>query len=88
MVNVLQVNEDGSVHCALITAKSRVAPIKVTTIPRLELAAAVVSVTASDTLKEELGLRDIDEYFWTDSKVVLRHDAFTRLYQTGYKGYV
>ncbi|KAK0147985.1 hypothetical protein N1851_002886 [Merluccius polli] len=63
------VNED--VHCALVMGKSRVAPIKVTTIPRLELTAAVVSVSASNTLKEELGLAKIDEYFWTDSKVVL-----------------
>ncbi|XP_038150062.1 uncharacterized protein LOC119789301 [Cyprinodon tularosa] len=66
-----QVNEGGNVHCALVMGKSRVAPIKVTTIPRLELAAAVVSATASNTLKEELGLTDVVEYFWTDSKVVL-----------------
>ena len=66
-----QVNENGNVHCALVMAKSRVAPIKVTTIPRLELAAAVVSVTVSNTLKEELCLSDAVEYFWTDSKVVL-----------------
>ncbi|XP_034537461.1 uncharacterized protein LOC117811344 [Notolabrus celidotus] len=65
------ISEDGRVHCALVIAKSRVAPIKVTTIPRLELTAAVVSVAASNTLKEELGLEDTDEYFWTDSKVVL-----------------
>lgn len=65
------VNENGNVHCALVTAKARVAPIKVTTIPRLELTAAVVSVAASSTIKEELGLKNVDEYFWTDSKVVL-----------------
>ena len=66
-----QVNEGGSVHCALVMGKSRVAPIKVTTIPRLELTAAVVSVAASNILKEELGLANVVEYFWTDSKVVL-----------------
>lgn len=49
-------NENGTVHCALIMAKSRVAPIKAVTIPRLELTAAVVSVAASNTLKEELGI--------------------------------
>ncbi|XP_032396233.1 uncharacterized protein LOC116704734 [Etheostoma spectabile] len=64
-------SENGNVHCTLLMAKSRVAPMKVTTIPRLELTAAVVSVVVSNTLKEELGLTDIDEYFWTDSKVVL-----------------
>lgn len=57
--------------CALVTAKARVAPVKVTTIPRLELTAAVVSITVSSMLKNELGAAQIDEYFWTDSKVVL-----------------
>ncbi|XP_026214228.1 uncharacterized protein LOC113160973 [Anabas testudineus] len=66
-----QVNQDGNVHCALITGKSRVAPLKVITIPRLELTAAVVSVAVSSILKEELGFSNMDEYFWTDSKVIL-----------------
>lgn len=53
--------------------KSRVAPTKVTTIPRLELtaAAAAVSVTVSNMLKEELVDSNMEEFFWTDSKVVL-----------------
>lgn len=42
-----------------------------TTIPRLELTAAVVSVGVSNMLREELGYVDGKEYFWTDSKVVL-----------------
>ncbi|XP_038165126.1 uncharacterized protein LOC119799356 [Cyprinodon tularosa] len=64
-------NEEGKIHCALVMAKSRVAPTKVITIPRLELTAAVISVKTSIVLKEELGDADIKEYFWTDSKVVL-----------------
>lgn len=52
-------------------AKSRVAPLKVTTIPRLELTAAVVSVAVNDMLKEEMNLADAEAYFWTDSQVVL-----------------
>lgn len=64
-------NEEGNIHCALVMAKSRVTPTKVTTIPRLELTAAVVSVKTSNVLKEELGYADTEEYFWTDSKVVL-----------------
>lgn len=65
------VNEDGNVHCALVMGKSRGAPIKVTTIPRLELADAVMSVTVSNMLKKQLDLTDVVEYFWTDSQVVL-----------------
>lgn len=37
-------NEEGDIHCALVIGKSPVTPTKVTTIPRLELTAAVVSV--------------------------------------------
>ncbi|KAK0143561.1 hypothetical protein N1851_018301 [Merluccius polli] len=40
-------NKRGNIHCTLVMAKSRVAPLKVTTIPRLELTAAVTSIKAS-----------------------------------------
>ncbi|CAI5694728.1 unnamed protein product [Oreochromis niloticus] len=65
------VSEAGQVHCSLVFAKSRVAPTKVTTVPRLELSAAVVAVRISDMLKAELELEDAQEFFWTDSQVVL-----------------
>ena len=64
-------NKDGDVHCSLIMGKSRVAPTKVITIPRLELTAAAVSVTVSNMLRDELNCTDVREFFWTDSKVVL-----------------
>lgn len=51
--------------------KARVAPTKVVTIPRLELTAGVISDAVSKMLKEELGLKTDEEYFWTDSKVVI-----------------
>lgn len=64
-------NKEGDVHCALVVGKSRVSPSKVTTVPRLELTAAVVSVKISNMLKEEFGSADTEEFFWTDSKAVL-----------------
>ena len=64
------ISTDGRVHCCLVAGKSRVAPTKVTTIPRLELTAAVVSVKVSCLLKRELDYRNATEFFWTDSKVV------------------
>lgn len=64
-------NEEGNIHCALVIGKSRVAPIKVQTIPRLELTAAVISVAMSNMLKQELEYAEIEEHFWTDSQVVL-----------------
>lgn len=51
--------------------KSRVSPLKVITIPRLELTAAVISVEESNVLKKELDYVDVEESFWIDSKVVL-----------------
>ena len=59
------------VHCSLVMAKSRVAPVKQVTIPRLELSAAVLSVKISNFLRRELKYKDVEEYFWTDSTVVL-----------------
>ncbi|XP_062573263.1 uncharacterized protein LOC134235177 [Saccostrea cucullata] len=67
----LRVVKGTKVHCALVIAKARVAPLKVVTIPRLELTAAVLSVKVSLFLKRELNLPINREYFWTDSKVVL-----------------
>lgn len=64
-------NEEGDVHCALVVGKSRVSPTKLTIIRRLELTAAVISVKTSNLLKEEFGSADTEEFFWTDSKVVL-----------------
>lgn len=64
-------NKKGEIHCSLVIGKARVSPTKVTTIPRLELTAAVVSVSISNMLREELRIVDGKEYFWTDSKVVL-----------------
>lgn len=62
-----------SVHVTLVAAKARVAPSKITTIPRLELTAACVSALMSYTLKEELKVPIEAEYFWTDSKIVLSY---------------
>lgn len=62
---------ENKVHCALVMGKARVAPIKVVTIPRLELTAAVIPTAVSSMLKEELTLGVDGEYFWTDSQVVL-----------------
>ena len=43
VVYVTLVNATGKIYCSLVIAKSRVASIKYTSMPRLELAAAVLS---------------------------------------------
>ena len=69
VVYVRLVNATGKIHCSLFIAKSRVAPIKYTSPPRLELATAVFSTKMSAMIRKELQYEDIVEYYWTDSQV-------------------
>ena len=67
------INTEGIVHCTLVMAKSRVAPSKPVTIPRLELQAAVLSAKVAEFLRKELTYKVDQEYFWTDSAIVLAY---------------
>ena len=69
------VNESGRVHCALIMAKSRLAPLKTITIPRLELSAAVLATRLDGIIRGELTLPIDSSTFWTDSTCVLQYIA-------------
>ncbi|XP_013412394.1 uncharacterized protein LOC106175106 [Lingula anatina] len=64
------VNEKNEVHCSLVMSKARVTPLKVITLPRLELNAAVVSLKMSKVLESEM-TEKYRHYFWTDSRIVL-----------------
>lgn len=55
--------------------KARVSPLKQLTIPRLELAAAVLSVKVDKMLRSELQLPLNNSLFWTDSQAVLKYIA-------------
>ena len=69
------INENGDVHCCLIFGKSRVAPVKYVSIPRLGLTAATPSVKVSDMLRRELDIPVISEECWTDNQVVLGYTS-------------
>ena len=62
---------DGTIHCSFVMGKSRLAPLNMVTIPRLELMAAVVAVRLDAIIVSELDLKIDNSYFWTDSTVVL-----------------
>ena len=59
-------NEKGRIHVSLVIGKSRVSPLKPVTIPRLELTAKV-----SNLVKRELSIKNISEFYWIDSQIVL-----------------
>lgn len=62
--------EDNS-EATLTYCKSKVAPVKKVTLPRLELMAAVLAATMSQFLKQEMKLPEIKTYLWTDSSITL-----------------
>ena len=67
------VTTDGRVNCTLVMAKSRLAPIKRLTVPRLELQAATLAARQNTLLRKELDLDLGPSTFWTDSTIVLQY---------------
>nr|XP_054772241.1 uncharacterized protein LOC129280217 [Lytechinus pictus] len=62
---------DHQMHSELLMAKSHLAPFKKSTIPRLELSAAAISVKLDAFLRRELNVPVDSSHFWTDSTIVL-----------------
>jgi len=63
--------EDGSVTCRLIAGKTRVAPKKKISVPRLELMGAVLAVRLAKKIKDSLKIQFGATRFFTDSTAVL-----------------
>ena len=68
-------NQQGDVHCCFLMGKSRLAPLKATTIPRLELSAAVTATRLDKMMNNELDIKVNESVFWTDSTCVLKYIA-------------
>ncbi|XP_028417119.1 uncharacterized protein LOC114541385 [Dendronephthya gigantea] len=66
-------DKDGQVKRSFVMGKSRLAPIKPVTIPRMELSAAVVATKLDQITCQELSFPIDESFFWTDSTCVLRY---------------
>lgn len=70
---LLQKNSSNEVNCAFLMGKSRVAPLKPMTIPRLELTTATMAAHMDKTLRLELQLQLQNSVFWLDNATVLKY---------------
>ncbi|XP_044756949.1 uncharacterized protein LOC123315351 [Coccinella septempunctata] len=70
-VSFLRIQTESGVVVQLLQAKSKVAPLKKMSIPRLELIAATIGSSLVRNLYESNVFHDAEYYFWTDSSTVL-----------------
>lgn len=68
-VYIRSVYDGGSVQVQLVASKSRVAPIKEQSIPRLELLGAVILARLCSKIKATIG--ELDTTYWVDSMTTL-----------------
>ncbi|KAK3754248.1 hypothetical protein QZH41_020147, partial [Actinostola sp. cb2023] len=74
---------DGVIECSFIAGKSRNAPIKSVSIPRLELQGALLAARVDHAIRKELDFKFEKVIFWTDSMITLNYiQNETRRFQT------
>ncbi|KAJ8973397.1 hypothetical protein NQ317_006463 [Molorchus minor] len=71
VVAYLRIQKDSEIECVLIGAKTHIAPIKLQTMPRLELDGAVLGARFAKNISRELSITINDCIYWSDSVIVL-----------------
>lgn len=63
----LRVEHQDKVTCQLVQARSRVAPLKNVTIPRLELLACTIGARLANTVRSDLRMENVETFYWSDA---------------------
>ncbi|GFS81136.1 uncharacterized protein TNCV_1223881 [Trichonephila clavipes] len=85
VIYAVQPQTDGNTKVTLLVAKSKLAPLKSVSIPRLELNGALLLARLYETCKNILKEYDVHFYTWTDSQVVL---SWLSSYPRNWKPYI
>lgn len=78
-------SSNGSMFSAFVISKSRLAPVKRVTLPRLELLSCHLGSKLLKIVLNALGLKNADVYCWTDSSIAL---SWIRSSSSRYKQFV
>ena len=70
-IYIRSVDENNKIETYLLCSKTRVAPLKLVTIPRLELCGALVMARLAQQVIKALEVSFDEVVFWTDSTIVL-----------------
>lgn len=70
-IYIVSTDKLGNRQSRLLCSKSRVAPLKVVSLPRLELCGALLAANLSSEVLKAIRLKPREVYYWCDSTIVL-----------------